>query len=90
MVEAAGDDLPGRVLEHLRDGLDDGIDHDLGILLHPARPRVMQRLLTPCLAQRLKIGVEQDRLHGRGALVDAEQEAHRERYSAALRHHGTS
>ena len=50
----------------------------LGILLHPTRPRVMQRLLAPRLAQRLQIGVEEDRLHGRGALVDAEQEAHRD------------
>ena len=80
---------PGASSSTSADGLDHGGDHVLGILLHPTRPGMVQRLLAPRLAQRPQIGVEQDRLHGRGALVDAEQQAHRERYSAALRHHGT-
>ena len=65
------------------------VDDVLGVLLHPARPGMLQRLLAPRLAQRLEIRVEEDRLHGRGALVDAEQQAHRDLCSAALRHHGT-
>ena len=53
--------------------------HVLRILLHPARPRMVERLLAPRLAQRAQVGVEEDRLHGRGALVDAEQQGHRAR-----------
>ena len=40
---------------------------------------VNNRIDTEELKQRLQVGIEQDRLDGGGALVDAEQQRHRDR-----------
>ena len=52
--------------------------HLLRVLLDPARARVAERLLAPRLARRgRRSASNSDRLDRRGALVDAEQQAHR-------------
>ena len=81
---------PSAADQQLRHRLDDGGHDRLGILLHPAGLGVRERLLPACLGEGPELGVEEDRLDGRGALVDAEQEAHRATCSAVRRHQGLS
>src|SRR5439155_2512022 len=56
--------------------------------LNPARWGVYDALLAPGLRNRTQVVVEEHRLHGGGALVDAEQQGHDPRCSAVRRHHG--
>ena len=53
MVQAARDDLPGRVLEHVGDRLDHDPEHLLAVLLHPPLLGVAVDLVPPCLGDRL-------------------------------------
>ena len=66
--------------------------HVLGVLLHPARARVVRAASRAApRARGRRSASNSDRLDGRGALVDAEQQAHRSpraRYSAVRRHQG--
>ena len=81
---------PSAVGEQLAHGVHHRHHHVLGVLLHPARPRMRERLLPAGLGLLRQVGVVEHRLDGRGALVDAEQQrpAHAAaRYSAVRRHH---
>ena len=75
----AGDDLVVGASEQLGDGLDDGREHLLAVLLDPAGLRVAVHLVAARLAHRPQPLVEQRRLDPGGALVDPEQE-HRASY----------
>ena len=59
MVQAARDDLPRRVREHLGDRLDDHAQHLLAVLLDPPRLRVAVDLVAPRLADGPQALVEQ-------------------------------
>ena len=75
VVEAAGADV--RILgEELCDRINDGVDDHLRVLLDPAGLGMDERFLAARLLQRRQVSVEEHRLHRRGSLVDAEQEAH--------------
>ncbi len=75
MIEARGEDLAaGGVLQHLRDRVHHRLEDQLGILLDPAEPWVRDRHGPSRLRHRAQVGVEQGGLHGRGALVDAQQQ----------------
>jgi hypothetical protein len=75
MAEAGGEHLaPGGVLQHLRDRVHDGLEDQLRILLDTVRPRVRDRDRPPDLGDGPQLVVEQRRLDGCRALVDAEQQ----------------
>ena len=77
VVEAAGRDLRA-VGEELGHRLHHRAHDHLGVLLHPPRLRVVERLLAACFHHGFQVRVEEDRLHGGRALVDPEQVAHLE------------
>ena len=72
VVEAAGHDLAGRLLQQLGHGLHDRGQHLLAVLLDPARLGVAVLLVAAGLSHRLEALVEEHRLDGGCALVDAE------------------
>jgi hypothetical protein len=74
MVQAARDDLPGRVLQRLPDRLHDHGQHFLAVLLDPPRLRVAVDLVAPRFADRPQALVEQGGLDAGRSLVHAEHQ----------------
>ena len=74
MVEPACDDLPGWVLEQFGDGLDNGGQDLLAVLLDPALLGVPDHLVAPRLTYRLQALVEQGGLDAGRPLVDTQHE----------------
>jgi hypothetical protein len=75
MVQSAGHDLAGRVVQQLGDGLDDGLEDLLAVLLVPAGPRVAHPLVAACLAHGAQVLVEERGLHRGRPLVDAQDQS---------------
>jgi hypothetical protein len=78
VVEAARDDLTGRILEHFGDGRDDSLQNFLSVLLDPAGLRMTRDLVAARFPYRAQALVEEHRLDCGGAFVDTEQECHRQ------------
>jgi hypothetical protein len=76
VVEPARGHRLGGVVQQFADGLDDRTQDLVGVLLHPAGPRVREPFRSSRLRERSQVGVIQNGLDGGGSLVDPEQQRH--------------
>jgi hypothetical protein len=72
VIEPARHDLAVGVQKQLRHRVHDRDEHVLRVLLDPARPWVLERLLPACLGQGPEVLVVKHGFHRRGTLVDSE------------------